>query len=96
MLADVHDGDSGNLPQPPLQVAVTRGHNVTLVLRDREGGTADPLTTRGTVAGSIFSNVVFTAASSHLHYSVDEAVIGISTFVQAWQPLKPRILCNPI
>ena len=37
MLADVHDGDSGDLPQATLQITVTRGHDVALVLRGSEG-----------------------------------------------------------
>ena len=39
VLADVHDGHSSYLPQSSLQISITRGHNVTLVLgEDRERG----------------------------------------------------------
>ena len=36
MLADVHDGDSWNLPQSSLQVSVTCGHQVAFVLLSEE------------------------------------------------------------
>ena len=32
VLTEIHDGHSGDLPDPPLEVLVTRGHYVSLVL----------------------------------------------------------------
>ena len=34
MVGQVHDGHTGQLPDPPLEVLITRGHNVRLMLGD--------------------------------------------------------------
>ena len=32
VVAEVHDGHSGDLPDPPLEILITGGHDVSLVL----------------------------------------------------------------